>query len=171
MESEVARLFTVGSRLSFERTRVNGYYASVISDFLRNRLLESRQSFTFETVMSSRDKVAFLGKAQSAGYRTYLYFVATEDPIINESRVKARVERGGHSVPEEKIAPRYHRSLELLPEAIRNSNRAYIFDNSGTEKEHTWLAEITDGKSLVIKSDRIPAWFKRAVLDKMSNTL
>jgi predicted ABC-type ATPase len=33
--------------------------------------------------MSSPDKVAFLQKAQQVGYRTYLYFVATEDADIN----------------------------------------------------------------------------------------
>ena len=55
-------------------------------------------------------------------------------------------------------------------EAIRHTNRAYFFDNSGDNqnKKHTWLAEITDGRELELKSDRIPAWFKRAVLDKIS---
>lgn len=71
-------------------------------------------TFTFETVMSSRDKVDLLCKAQQLGYRTYLYYVATEDPIINISRVKARVRRGGHWVPEDKIVSRYSASLDLL---------------------------------------------------------
>lgn len=62
------------------------------------------------------------------GYRTYLYYIATEDPRINVSRVKYRVTRGGHDVPEEKTVNRYHASLALLREAIRYSNRAYIFD-------------------------------------------
>jgi predicted ABC-type ATPase len=78
------------------------------------------------------------------------------------------VKLGGHSVPEDRIAPRYHRSLELLMKAIRHTNRAYIFDNStdNADREHAWLAEITDGRTLELKTDRIPAWFKRAVLDK-----
>jgi len=53
-------------------------------------------------------------------------------------------------------------------DAIRHTNRAYIFDNSSDRKDHTWLAEITDGKALEIKADQIPSWFKRAVLDKIS---
>jgi ABC-type multidrug transport system ATPase subunit len=32
----------------------------------------------------------------------------------------------------------------------------------------TWLAEITDGRVLEMKTDRVPAWFKRAVLDKIT---
>jgi predicted ABC-type ATPase len=88
---------------------------------------------TFETVMSSEDKVAFMLKAKASGYRTYLYFVATEDPDININRVKNRVAAGGHPVPTEKIVQRYGRCLNLLPAAIAASNRAYIFDNSGAD--------------------------------------
>jgi hypothetical protein len=59
--------------------------------------------------------------------------------------------------------------LGLLMEAIRHTNRAYIFDNStdNSNRRHTWLAEITDGRTLELKTDQIPAWFKRAVLDKI----
>ena len=152
-------------RLYFPPGAVNAYFASVASDFIRHAMLETKVSFTFETVMSSPDKVDFVVRAQAAGCRTYLYFVATDDPIINESRVQGRVATGGHAVPVEKISSRYHRSLALLPDAIRASNRAYIFDNSGGKGEHTWLAEITDGKSLELKTDLVPAWFKRSVLD------
>jgi predicted ABC-type ATPase len=156
-------------RLSFESVPVNSYFASVAVDFLRQKLLEGRVSFTFETVMSHPSKVALLGQAQGMGYRTYLYYIATDDPEINISRVRYRVEKqGGHAVPEDKIVARYHRSLGLLLEAIRNTNRAYMFDNSGENREYTWIAEITDGKVLEVKTDQVPAWFRRAVLDKVS---
>lgn len=74
-------------RLRFDSDIVNAYVASVLADFLRHNLLTAGASFTFETVMSSPDKVAFLEKAQQQGYRTYLYYVATDDPIINISRI------------------------------------------------------------------------------------
>jgi predicted ABC-type ATPase len=149
---------------------VNSYLASVTVDFLRNKLLEKKDSFTFETVMSHPSKVELLARAQRDGYRTYLYFVATDDPAINISRVRNRVKLGGHGVPEDRIGPRYHRSLDLLMEAIQHTNRAYIFDNSGDndDKKHSWLAEITEGTVLELKSDQIPPWFKRAVLDKIT---
>jgi predicted ABC-type ATPase len=96
--------------------------------------------------------------------------VATDDPAINVSRVANRVALGGHPVPEDKIVSRYHKSLELLLSAIRFTNRAYIFDNStnNADSMHTWLAEITDGKTLELKTDRIPAWFQHAVLEKIA---
>ncbi len=162
------RLGFAKSRLDFTKVEINSYFASVACDFLRQKLLELKISFTFETVMSHPNKVTLLEQAQRTGYRTYLYFIATDDPEINISRVRNRVKLDGHSVPEDRIAPRYYRSLDLLMDAIRHANRAYVFDNSGDNKRHTWLAEITDGKELELKSDRIPAWFKRSVLDKIN---
>ncbi len=152
--------------LDFSRIEMNSYFASVTTDCLRRQLLKQRTSFTFETVMSSRDKVMLLTEAQGLGYRTYLYFIATDDPLINISRVRNRVKQGGHSVPDDKIVTRYARSLDLLIDAIPHTNRTYIFDNSGDNQDRTWLAEITDGKNLEIKGDKIPAWFTNAVLKK-----
>jgi predicted ABC-type ATPase len=153
-------------KLSFHNVIVNSYFASVAADFIRHKLLETGTSFTFETVMSSPDKVAFLQKAQRRGYHTYLYYVATEDPIINILRVQRRVSLGGHPVAEDKIIARYGRSLDLLVDAIRHTNRAYIFDNS--THQQIWTAEITDGEFLEMKTNRMPAWFKTAVWDKFS---
>lgn len=165
---QAKQLGFANGRLDFAKVAVNSYFASVAGDFLRQKLLERKVSFTFETVMSHPNKVALLEQAQRVGYRTYLYFIATDDPEINISRVRNRVELGGHSVPEGRIAPRYHRSLELLMDAVEHTNRGYVFDNSGHNQDHTWLAEITDGRVLELKSDQIPAWFKRSVLDKIN---
>jgi predicted ABC-type ATPase len=115
--------------------------------------------------MSSPDKIKILQKAQQLGYRTYLYFIATEDPLINLLRIEHRVKAGGHDVPVEKIKERYYRSLELLFEGIKFSNRAFIFDNSGESK--IWIAEIIDGKDVNITTEYVPAWFQKFFLDKL----
>lgn len=153
------------NRLSFFEVIVNAYFASVAADFIRQKLILSNRSFTFETVMSSPDKVRLLEKARQHGYRTYLYYVATDDPIINISRVKYRVRTGGHDVPVDKISSRYYRSLDLLPEAVKHTNRAYIFDNSGNNLE--WLAEITDGEQVELKTRKNVAWFEKYFLDRI----
>lgn len=155
------------NKLDFFEVDVNAYFASVAADFIRQKLILSGQSFTFETVMSSPDKVNLLEKARRRGYRTYLYYVATDDPIINVSRVKHRVKSGGHNVPTDKITSRYYRSLDLLNEAIKFTNRAYIFDNSGSNL--LWIAEITDAKSIELKTENITPWFKKYVLDKFES--
>jgi predicted ABC-type ATPase len=167
MAAAAGRITFEKNRLIFSSLDVNAYFASVTVDFLRSSLLKQKASFTLETVMSHRSKIEWLIQARQSGFRTYLYFVATDDPAINISRVRNRVSQGGHAVPEGKIESRYHRSLDLLMDAIRYTSRAYIFDNSGDNQEkHTWLAEITEGRKLEMKTDQMPSWFKRAVLDK-----
>ena len=157
-------------RLDFAKVAVDSNFAAVTAEFIGQKLLAQKASFTLETVMSHPSKVELLAQAQAAGYRTYLYFVATDDPAINISRVRNRVGLNGHNVPEDRIEKRYYRSLELLMEAIRHTNRAYVFDNSvyNEDKKHTWLAEISEGWKLELKSDWIPVWFKRVVLDKFN---
>ncbi len=150
-------------KLIFSNVNVNSYFASVCADFIRKKLLEARISFTFETVMSSYDKLELLKLAKKLGYRNYLYYVATSDPIINISRVKNRVAFRGHDVPEDKIINRYYRSLDYLKAAVKLSDRAYIFDNSSYEK--TWICEITDGTQVDMKVDIAPKWVYEYLLD------
>jgi len=163
LEDELYLLKFNDNKIIFTNILVNSYYASICADFIRHQLLKSKISFTFETVMSSKDKVDFLKKAQDAGYRTYLYFIATQDPIVNISRVKNRVKLGGHNVPNEKIVSRYYRSLELLSQAVKYSSRAYIFDNSSQEK--LWIAQINNGKEFEFKSNIIPSWINKYLID------
>lgn len=161
------RIGLAGRWLSFDAVGVNSYLASVLTAFLRQELVRARATFSFETVMSSPDKVDFLRKSRDSGYRTYLYFIATEDPDLNVARVQERVRSGGHDVPEEKIRSRYVRSLELLLPAIKASTRAYLFDNSGNGQRRVWIAEVTNGTELEVKVDAVPAWFRRCVLDRI----
>ncbi|MBI6702014.1 zeta toxin family protein [Pseudomonas viridiflava] len=165
LQEQVKTISLEGQRIDFRAVNMNSYYSSVISDFIRHKLLDRMESFTFETVMSSPDKVSFMKLAQQRGYRTYLYFVATESVEININRVANRVDDGGHPVPEDKIRQRYKRSLELLPSAVSTSNRAYIFDNSG--EKSVCLAEITEGTDLQYRVEDMPDWFMEQYVDKV----
>jgi len=165
LEQQIQHIKAQGQLLDFSSVAINSYFASVLVDFLRRQLLKEKISFSFETVMSSKDKIEFLRLAQQQGFRTYLYFVATADPEINISRVAYRVKMGGHPVPPDKIVQRYYRSLNYLIDAVTYANRAYLFDNS-TDSDSVLLAEITDGVELELKVDTVPQWFKTAILDK-----
>lgn len=75
-----------GGLLRFLSPTFDSYLASVTVDFLRQRLLASGAYFTFETVMSHPGKSELLADAKAMGYRTYLYYIATDDPEINVAR-------------------------------------------------------------------------------------
>jgi predicted ABC-type ATPase len=164
---QVTHLDLVDGKVDYRAVKVNSYFASVIADFIRQYLLNGGASFTFETVMSHPSKVEFMRDARAAGYRTYLYFVSTEDPDINLDRVNIRVQGGGHPVAPQKVRERYVKSLGLLPEAIAASDRAYIFDNSGDSS--VLLAEITSGTQLDYRTEDIPDWFFEAYTNKVDS--
>lgn len=166
LSGQAANLPFQKGQLFFALDEINSYFASVIADFVRRKFVALNRSFTFETVMSSPDKIEFLQSARQAGFRTYLYFVATQNPKINITRVAERVRRGGHDVPTDKIIARYYRSLDLLADAIRSADRAYIFDNSGAQLD--WLAEFENGQFTQRVDESPPLWFETYVLDKLN---
>ena len=161
-DTSVDRLRVEADALLIAEPGSTGYLAAVLSDFLRQRWVAARQSFTYETVMSSGDKVDLLEHARSLGYRTYTYFVCTDRPDINVGRVAYRVSQGGHHVPVDKIVARYGRSLQHLPRAIASSDRAYLFDNS--DVAHRLIAEY-DAGTLIAAAKSLPAWFIASVLN------
>ena len=167
LQNEVKKLSVKNNKLFFTDISLNSYYTSVCADYIRHKLLENKISFTFETVMSFPDKIDFLEKAKKSGYRVYLYYISTQDPIINISRVENRVKNGGHNVPKDKIESRYYRSLKLLSSAVKHTDRAYIFDNSvGTSiNDRVWILEITDAKRIKFKTDTLPLWINEYLID------
>lgn len=138
----------------------DSYLASVLADAIRRELLQEGRTFTFETVMSSRDKVDFMREARHRGYRVYLYFVATDDPEINLDRVRRRVMLGGHPVPDDKVRKRYRESIDLMTEACDVAHRAYVFDNSGSSHKLLVDVENIEGDMRVkVHASRLNPWF------------
>ena len=148
--------------LIFSRDSINSYTVAIVADFFKDQYLKRRLSFSFETVFSHPAKIEILKQAQAAGFRTYMYFVATESPSVNLNRIKSRVKLGGHDVPEDKTVARYYRCLEQVKYALPHLNRAYFFDNS--TEQSIFFAEYESGKGFQLYSELLPMWFKRFVL-------
>ena len=141
---------------------INTYTIALLTNFLQSEHIASGKSFSQETVFSHPSKVAALKSAEEAGYRTYLYFVATSDIAINIARIASRVQSGGHSVPEEKVVARSKRTLENVGVALSFCSRAFFFDNSMLEMR--FLAEYSKERGFVSVTDNLPAWFETYVL-------
>ncbi len=115
------------------------YEGSLISSFLREKLIQNKQSFCFETVMSHSSKLEEIQEAKNQGYSTYLYFICIDEPEINISRVENRVKKGGHNVNHFKITERYPKTLNNLFPAIEICDKSYLYDNS--DKKYKLIAE------------------------------
>jgi len=152
-----------------ETTFQDSYLAAAIADFLRYKMIQSDSSFSYETVFSHISKLKELEIAKKAGFKIYLYFIGTENPLINVQRIINRVETGGHSVPDEKIISRYSRTMNNLFEALKISDKAYIFDNS-SERLNGSFDFFLEKESDVLnikENNNIPQWFDEYVLRKI----
>ena len=106
--------------------------AAQIAEKQREEHMEQMREFCFETVLSTERNLKLLKRAKEKGYFIRCYYILTADPMINVWRVKARVESGGHDVPEDKIIRRYDRALALVKELIKICDICHIYDNSAS---------------------------------------
>lgn len=147
-------------------TSIDSYLAADIAEFIRQQLLASEISFSYETVMSHKSKIDFLKQARTQGFKVYLYFIATEDPEINISRVNVRVAQNGHDVAPKTVTDRYYKSLNQVRDAIRNSDDAYFWDNSGSAS--LLIADIKEGsKVTIVDVEKVPNWFIKYVANSI----
>lgn len=86
-----------------------------------------------ETVLSTAKYRPLVESAIVLGFAVWLVYVILDSPDRNVERVRLRVRKGGHDVPDNKIRARYVRSLEQFPWFVERADRAWIYDNSGAE--------------------------------------
>ena len=154
------RVVLDGDRVRFAPDAVSSYTVALLADFLQEMYIAGGASFSRETVFSHPSKVAALAAARKAGFRTYLYFVATESAEVNVARVANRVALGGHSVPREKIESRFADSVANAAAALPHLSRAFFFDNSGETMR--FFAEWGEDSGLTRPAGAEgcePAWF------------
>lgn len=95
--------------------------------------IHAYQTVGVETVLSTGKYRALVELAKGLGFEIHLIYVILETPEHCVERVKLRVEKGGHPVPEDKVMARYTRSLEQLPWFLDASDFAAIYDNESSE--------------------------------------
>lgn len=124
----------------------------------RERCIEEKQSFVFETVMSSEDKIDFINRAKKAGFFIRLFFISTDSPTINASRIADRVMKGGHDVPITKIISRYFKSIKNCMKVSLIVDRLYIYDNSIDGEDAKIQFRLSNGKLEKVYVKDIPQW-------------
>jgi predicted ABC-type ATPase len=95
------------------------------------RVTEQGMDFGLETTLAGRSYSALIRSLKHRGYKILIYFlwVPTEDVTL--SRVRERVLKGGHDVPEADVRRRFHRSIRNFLNYYRPLADSWIiFDNS-----------------------------------------
>ncbi|MBQ3207267.1 MAG: zeta toxin family protein [Bacteroidales bacterium] len=77
-------------------------------------LLKRYQDFAVETTLATRTLLKTVRMAQDAGYTVTLMYFWLKSPELAVERVHARVEAGGHNIPEETIRRRYQVGIDYF---------------------------------------------------------
>jgi len=91
---------------------------------------EKSLSFVIETTLSGGTHLKMMRRAKELKYRVRLFYIGTEGVEINIERIKFRVSKGGHDVPEEDQHRRFPRTFANLPQALQLADEALLVDNS-----------------------------------------
>ncbi len=135
--------------------------AARAADERRTALLRTGSSFVTETVFSHESKLAFIAEAKAAGFYTRVIFLCLEDPSLNVARVAQRVDRGGHDVPVERIAPRYERAVRNAVLARSLGDELWLYDNSISGRRPRQVARYVAGELVSVRPP-VPEWLRRA---------
>jgi predicted ABC-type ATPase len=131
--------------------------------------LAERHSFNFETTLGGTTIARLLTQANSAGLRVRMWYCGLSNVELHIARVRARVQHGGHDIPEAKIRERYDTSRNNLCTILRSLDELVLYDNSTESDPHVGqlpqpirLLHYRDGKILYLSS-AMPEWAKPIV--------
>lgn len=85
--------------------------------------------YAFETTLGGNTIAAKLRKATKT-HDIAMWFCGLDSPEHHIARVRYRVSRGGHDIPEEKIYERYRSSLANLIALLPQLAQLQVYDNS-----------------------------------------
>ncbi len=96
-----------------------------------NERIRNGETFAFETTLAARSYKETILLAQAIGYHVTLIYFWLSSPEMAITRVKKRVEEGGHHIETEVIRRRYTRGLQNLFSIYLPLVTEYlIYDNS-----------------------------------------
>jgi len=99
-----------------------------------DELAGQHADFAFETTLSSRSLAPWLRARQTEGFHVHVLYLWLPSPDMAVIRVAARVQAGGHNVPEADIRRRYQRGRDnFLKLFLPLANTWEVYDNSERE--------------------------------------
>jgi len=105
--------------------------------------IDVHKTIGVETVLSTDKYRRLVSRAKALGFAVWLIYVVLDSPERSIERIKLRVVKGGHNVPDDKVRKRYRGSLAQFPWFLEQADEAWIYDNSGATPKQ--IGEKHDG--------------------------
>ncbi len=117
-------------------------------------LFERGEDFSFETTLTGFGYTHLLREMKEAGYRIRLDYLWIPNLEITRNRIRQRVRKGGHDIPDAVQVRRFGKGLRLLLEHYRPLLHDWrIYDNTGRDP-HLAVSE-RDGRLRINDASRL----------------
>jgi len=107
---------------------------------LLERAIAGRLDFAFESTLGATTIPALLAKAASLGIEVRVWYVGLSSPELHIARVRARVAKGGHDIPEADIRRRWETGRLNVIRLLPKLTELRVYDNSGDADPATGAA-------------------------------
>ena len=97
---------------------------------LLERAIAERLDFTIETTLGGETMTSLLERAAADGTEVRVWYAGLAGPELHIERVRRRVAKGGHDIPEADIRRRYDRSRLNLIRLMPKLAELRVYDNS-----------------------------------------
>ena len=144
----------------------NGHAWTLGKEMLETAIA-TKQTYAFETTLGGNTITRLLIDAAKACVRVKIWYVGLESVELNLARVKARVEQGGHHIPEADIRKRWDSSRRNLIKLLPHLDSLRLYDNSaeadpknGTPPRPERLLHVESKMMLGTATTQAPEWAK-----------
>lgn len=142
---------------------------------LLQHAIAQRLDYNFETTLGGQSFARLLKQAAEAGFEVRIWFVGLATPEHHLARVKARVRKGGHDIPEADIRRRFDHSRLQLIQLLPHLAELRVYDNTHEADPHLgqaprpqlllhWLAGGVRAPADAAALARTPEWAKPIVM-------
>ena len=94
------------------------------------RAIAGRLDFAFETTLGASTIPRMLAQAAAQGIEVRIWYAGLATAALHIARVRARVARGGHAIPEQAIRRRFEHSRLNLIQLMPVLTALRVYDNS-----------------------------------------
>lgn len=117
--------------------------------------IDAGVTFNQETTLPGAVIERQLREAKAAGFTVILYFLGVDTVETAIERVRRRVAKGGHGIPESLIRRRWENMPAALGKILPYCDLAYFYDNTECFRQIVLL----EGTRLVDADPALPDWF------------
>lgn len=135
------------------------------------RAIREQKTFAFETTLGRNTIPSLLAAAVERGLQLKIWFISLSTSDLHIQRVRSRVAKGGHDIPEAKIRERFERGRANLLRLLPKTTELRLYDNTldadpdeGVAPKPLLVLHIREGQIVqTCEAAKTPNWAKPIV--------